>query len=142
MKAIIFSILAIIFVTVSCTTEEKSPIEGTWELVSASSFFPPDSVSHNILDKSIDLMIFGEKYYCMVWQEESTSESDTVEEGFIFGTYSFQNGVYMDSNIYSSDPSAVGWKTTAHVEFKGDTMLMSILDIPDVELRAVHVRYK
>jgi len=145
MKKIIYFILAIILITASCTTEEKSPIEGTWELVSASSFFPPDSVSHNILDESIDLMVVGEKYYCIFWQEESTSLSDTLEEGFLFGNYSFENGVYIDSCIYSSEPAAVGFTTKANVEFKGDTMLMNIIDIPDypdVKLRAVHVRYK
>ena len=134
MKKIFNFLLAITFVATSCTTEEKPTLEkptiqGTWELIAVTTI-KNDSVTLDYLDGRTDLMVASDKYICYIWQVDSISESDKYPEGFAFGTYSFADGIYKDSTMYSNITEAMGENTTATIEFNGDTMVMT-MDLPD-----------
>jgi hypothetical protein len=139
MKKITYFIMAFAMITVSCTQEEKSSIKGTWQTV-ASETIKPDTVILGSGD-GIEIAMYGEKYVCYFWQEEPKSESDKFFQGFSFGTYSFENGVYKDSIVYSSFSDNIGDKSSANVQFKEDTMVF-LWDFPDHPEIKVTVFYK
>ena len=141
MKKITYFIMAFTLIVVSCTQEEKSYIKGTWQTV-ASETIKPDTVIPGSGDGSgIEIVMYGEQYFCFLWQEEPKSESDKFFEGFVFGTYSFENGVYKDSATHASLPDNVGYKSSANVEFKEDTMIF-LWDYPDDPEITIKVSYK
>jgi hypothetical protein len=141
-------LIAIIFLASSCTIKEKPApakpvIQGTWELIAVTTI-KNDSVTLEYLDERTDLMMVGDKYICYIWQADSISESDIYPEGFAFGTYTFADGIYKDSTMFSTMTEAIGQISNATIEFIGDTivMTMDLPDYPEINYESWFVRYK
>jgi hypothetical protein len=143
MERIFGLFLALAMVVVSCTPREKSSIEGTWQLVYTEFIEPPDTTYDYLGEGEIDLLMIGEKYFSFFSQEVSDTDTNTLIEIYYFGTYVFKDGMYTETVEYSSIPDIVGCSSTGQIEFRGDTLVMTIGDIPDshgFEIKAVYRR--
>ena len=147
MKKIIYSIMATTLIILSCTQEEKSPVEGTWQYASSITIAPDtvvNSASEN--DSGIWLLMIGEKHFSTIWQEEPKDELDLYYEGFDFGTYTYIDGIYSESSMYSTVPGMNNGPNLEYItEFKGDTMFWTVIqDSPDDTIAGsvVWIRFK
>ncbi len=128
MKKIIFLSLIISLIIVSCIQQEvKSPIEGSWKLLSGNETTPDTAINYPISTNGKFMKIISKKYYSTVWQDTTINKFIWCYAGFNGGTYTFENGVYTETATYFSLLPNIGSKVAFKVEIKNDTLVMTYI---------------
>ena len=122
MKKVIFLSLAISLIIGSCAQEEKSPIEGAWQLVygnwgSMEDTYPGQITGSGIKMWTNDCFAFAGKF-----------QLDTViVNNFGWGKYKFIEGNKYEENImlHHTSPSLEGQTLRMLMEVRNDTLIQS-----------------
>jgi hypothetical protein len=128
MKKIIFLSLIFSLIIGSCTQEKKSPIEGSWKLVSANYTTPDTVINYPFSNNGNHMKIINKIYFSTIWQDTTINKSMWGYAGFNGGTYTFENGVYTETLMYFSIPANIGSEASFKAEIKNDTLVL--IDIP------------
>jgi hypothetical protein len=129
-------VTALLFV--SCDQEKKSPIAGAWQLISGSITTPDTVINFPFSANGNHMKIIGEKYFSTIWQDTTICKSDPWYSGFNGGTYTFENDVYTETELYFYPISGIGNTWSTKVEMKGDTMVLTyISEDPDSRLTQI-----
>ncbi|MBS3771529.1 MAG: hypothetical protein KGY69_14865 [Bacteroidales bacterium] len=110
-----FGILAVTFIT-ACIQRPANRIQGTWQLVEGKYNAPDTTLQYH---KNKHMKIIGKNHFSTVWQDTSTQGYS----GFNGGTYSFNNGLYIEHIDYSE--RGIGGRAIFKVNFKADTMIFT-----------------
>lgn len=131
MKKNLFIGMIILLIIINCTQEKKSPVEGSWKLLSGK-YATPDSVMNYPLSNNAHYMkIIGKKYFSTTWQDTTFNKSSFYYAGFNGGTYTFENGIYTETEMCFSSPSNIGIKVAFKAEINNDTLVLT--NIPEKE---------
>ena len=127
MKNNIFLCLLIALLFGSCNQEKKSPVTGAWQLISGNVVTPDTIINFPVSASGKHMKIIGEKYFSTIWQDTILSKSDIWYAGFNGGTYTFENEVYKETELYFYPISGIGNTWSAKAEFRGDTMVLTYI---------------
>ncbi|MGA1977987.1 MAG: hypothetical protein ABSG89_09055 [Bacteroidales bacterium] len=124
MRKVIFFSLTISMIIWSCihNQEKKSPIEGTWKLISNDSHQYSDT-SFQAMIKNGQIRTFSKGYFTYVGHFED--ELDTGIYGYAIcgaGTYTLQLDRYEETYIYHSIKPMIEHKYKGLVEVRNDTL--------------------
>ena len=124
MRTIIILSLFILVAFNSCNQQEKSPIEGTWEMVSGK-WTRPDSTIYeypgNIKDLS-QLYMFSKNYF--MWCGRFMTDTVTVNN-WGGGSYQFDENKFEQTILYHPNPDIIGIKLVFELVIKNDTMIIT-----------------
>ena len=118
MKKVIFLSLAISLIIGSCAQEEKSPTEGTWQMVyhsNGETTYPGQITGSGIKMWTKDCFAFVGKF-----------QIDTVMlDNFGWGKYKFIEGNKYEENIilHNTAPSSEGQTLKMLMEVRNDTLI-------------------
>ena len=119
--------MIILIIIGSCTQEKKSPIEGCWQLISGKAMTQDTVMNYPVSIHGYHMKIIGKKYFSTVWQDTTINKSDFCYAGFNGGTYTFENGVYTETEMYFNLPSNIGSKVAFKAEFENDTLVLTYI---------------
>jgi hypothetical protein len=123
MKAKVIFLLMILIIILSCTQQESSPIEGTWQLVfsqvvaedTISATFPGDYTGSQVKTWT--------KNYVM-WVGRFTQLTDTVTiDSYGGGTYKLEGDKFEEMLQYHTYKSNVGTTKRMLLEIRNDTLI-------------------
>ncbi len=122
MRTIIILSLFILVAFNSCNQQEKSPIEGTWEMVSGKWTRPDSTIFEypgNIKDLS-QLFMYSKNYfiYCGRFMSDTATR-----DNYGGGTYQFDENKYEETILYFSNPDNIGIKLAFELVIKNDTLI-------------------
>ncbi len=127
MKKVIFLSLVVALVIASCTQEKESPIEGTWQLISGKDVTPDTVYNYPVSINGKYMKIIDKRYFSTVWQDTTINKSDGSYAGFNGGTYTFENGIYTEEEMYFILPSNIGSNPAFKAEIKNDTLVLTYI---------------
>lgn len=127
MKKNIFLCLLIALLSGSCNQKEESPIIGSWQLISGNAVTQDTIINFPVSASGKHMKIIGEKYFSTIWQDTTISKSDAWYAGFNGGTYTFENEVYTETELYFFPTSGIGNTWSAKAEFRSDTMVLTYI---------------
>ena len=120
MKKIIFLSLIIPLIIGSCAKEEKSPIEGTWEIVYFSSPELPQTFPAQVQGSQIK--IFTKEHFVFAGQ----FNLDTVwQDNYGWGTYTLDGNKYSENVVLHASKPTMGQTVRILVEVRNDTLTQS-----------------
>jgi hypothetical protein len=122
MRTIIILSLIILVAINSCNQQEKSPIEGTWEMVSGMWTMPDSTIYEypgNIKDLS-QLYMFSKNYF--MWCGRFMSDTVT-RENYGGGTYQFDENKCEQTILYH--PNLIGITVVFELVIKNDTLIIT-----------------
>jgi len=123
MKTIFILSLFILVAFNSCNQQEKSPIEGTWEMVSGK-WTPLDSTvvyEYPGYFKDVSQLFMYSKNY-FIYCGRFMSDTDTTDN-YGGGTYQFDENKYEETILYNSNPDIIGTKLAFELVIKNDTLI-------------------
>jgi hypothetical protein len=125
MKNFIFLNLIISLIIGSCAQEKRSPIEGSWKLISGKLTTSRSVMIYPLSEHGNHLKMIGDGYFTTIWQDTYIDKSVWMSSGFNGGTYTFENGVYTETISHFADTTFIGYKTAYKAEIKNDTLTIS-----------------
>jgi hypothetical protein len=106
----------------SCCQQEKSPLEGTWEMVSGTWTLPDSTVFEypgNIKEGS-QLFMYSKDYYLF----SGRFKMDTIfHDNYGGGTYKYGENKYEETLLYFVDSSSIGQTLAFQIDIKNDTLI-------------------
>jgi len=120
MKKTYYFLLAILLLLLSCETEKKNPVEGTWELISANWIFA-DTTQFPNSEYDREVKIIGGKHFLFIRQD--TTKNDLFFSGG--GTYSFDENKYSETLEFTSWVGDIGSTVTYECQFEGDMWIVT-----------------
>ena len=133
MKKITFLSLIIALIIGSCTQGKRSPIEGAWQNVYGKVVSKDTIINYLSTLKDHYMKIIGKKYFTTIWQDTIINKTNWWYSGFNGGTYTFQNGIYTEQELYFSIPSNIGNKVAFKAEIKDDTLILTGIPLKGYE---------
>jgi hypothetical protein len=127
MKKVIFLGLVIALIIGSCAQENKSPIEGAWQMISGIYTTPDTVIKYPVNINAKHMKIISERYFSTVWQDTTIDKSDWWYAGFNGGTYTFADGIYTEEEMYFMSPPNIGSKPAFKAEIKNDTLVLTYI---------------
>ena len=122
MKTIILLSLIILVSFNSSCQQEKSPIEGTWEMVSGKWTLADSTIFEypgNIKDLG-QLFMYSKNYFIFCGR----FRPDTVTmDNYGGGTYQFDENKYEETILYFPNPDNIGIKLAFELVIKNDTLI-------------------
>jgi len=118
MKKIVFFILIIILIIVSCAQETKSPIEGAWKLVYGKWTSFEQSFPDQIKGSSIKF--WSKEHFAFDGQFKLDT---TILDNYGWGTYVLNGEKYEENIILHADKPSIGTKVRLLVEIRNDTLI-------------------
>ena len=88
------------------------------------------------------MKIIGKKYFSTVWQDTTINKSDFWCAGFNGGTYTFENGVYTETEMYFNLPSNIGSKVAFKAEFENDTLVLTYIPQGETDIYSNTEKWK
>lgn len=117
-KCILLIVLSVTL-TVSCTHDKKSPIEGSWRCISVGSIQFSDTSPH-LMARNGMIKSFSKKYFTFVGH----IANDTVSlDEYGAGTYTLEGNKYEEFVIYHDIKSLIGKSFKAIDEIRNDTLI-------------------
>jgi hypothetical protein len=117
----LFLVFVFLFGCKTTTVEEKNPIEGTWEMVSAKWSTPDTTYLFPVTDYDRQILMISRTHH--VWIRQDTSRE---------GVYAFGGGKYtLGGDNYTElleiffNPKCIGKSVTFTMKVKGDTLIQS-----------------
>jgi hypothetical protein len=123
MKASIFLFSLMLLFIISCTQPAKSPIEGSWQLVSGK-WMDGDSLLGEFPGKFTvsDIKMWSKGHFLFVGQFKSDT---TIMDNYGGGTYKIEGNQYEETLQFHVWKSAVGTTVKMLVEIKNDTLIQT-----------------
>jgi hypothetical protein len=115
----LFLVFVFLFGCTTTTVEEKNPIEGTWEMISAKWSTPDTTMLFPATDYDRHIMINSRTY--TLWISQDTSRQDTY--GFGGGKYTLEGDNYTQYSEIFVNQKAIGKSVTFTMKVKGDTLI-------------------
>ena len=132
MKRILVLCMIISSIILSCSQQEvKSPIEGTWQMISGTYITPDTVINYPESTNGKHIKMVGKTYFSTIWQDTTIDKSNMWYGGFNGGTYTFANGVYTETETHFSLLSNIGSKPSFNIEFNSDTAVFTAILTPD-----------
>lgn len=131
MKKTLYLILIVASIMGSCAKNNQSnrpAIEGTWKTIYGSIIDKDTSIIYPASIKDHYIKMIGEKYFTTIWQDTSLDKDNYWYTGFNGGTYTFENGVYTETELYFNDVTSIGQQVSFKTEFMGDTLILNYID--------------
>ena len=119
MKLKHYLLFLIFLLLISCELK-KIPVEGTWELISAS-WIVPDTIKFPNSDYDKEIKIIGEKHFLFIRQ-------DTTNDNLFFsggGTYSLKDNEFTETIEFTSMGNDIGHSIKYNCKFDGDIWIMT-----------------
>jgi len=113
-------LLAIFLLLLSCETEKKKPVEGTWELVSANWIFG-DTTEFPNSEYDREIKIIGGEHFIYIRQD--TTKKDLFFSGG--GTYTFKENKYTETHEFTSWGGDIGITYSYECLFEDDMWIMT-----------------
>lgn len=142
MKKIVFLSMIILLIIGSYAQERKSPIEGSWRLVSGKMVTQDTVYNYPVSVNGNHMKIIGEKYFSTIWQDTTINKSDLWYAGFNGGTYTFENGIYTETYMHFTFLSSIGNKFELKVEFKNDTLVLTNIPKGETDKNSMVEKWK
>ena len=114
-----FLFTAFLILAAGCTSNEKSPLEGTWRCVSSGSVQFSDTTFKAMAENGM-IKTFSKEYFTFVGH--ITNDTLTLDE-FGAGTYTLEGNKYEEFIIYHDIKSLIGKRFKAVDEIKNDTLI-------------------
>ena len=103
------------------TQEKKSPIEGTWELVSVKRMSGDTLVWEFPGDISgSDIVIISEHHFLSIGRFE---QDTTIYNNYVGASYTIEGNRYEETLLYYPNTDQVGTKVKALLEIQNDTLI-------------------
>lgn len=121
MKKIVFLGQIALIVISGCSLNQRSPLEGAWELVDLK-YVTKDSIlwlyPHDFTGS--DVAIFSKNHFLVVGRHKTDT---TYSDNYVGASY-YQKGNRMEETLlYFPNKEAVGQKVNSLIEFHGDTLI-------------------
>jgi hypothetical protein len=123
MKTGIFLITVMLFIMGGCTQQKKSPIEGSWQLVSGK-WMQGDSLLGEFPGKFVvsDIKMWSKGHFLFAGQFKSDT---TVMDSYGGGTYKLEGNQYEETLQFHVWKSAVGTTVKMLMEIRNDTLIQT-----------------
>ncbi len=120
MKKIICLSLVIILISISCTKEEQSPLEGAWRLVHEYQKSGDEILGEFPVDiTGSEIKIWSGNHFIFVGRFEQDS---VVSDTYGGGTFKLEDDNYEETIEFHSYPDFLGQTMKILLEIKGDTI--------------------
>lgn len=121
MKKLFFLSVVASLIIISCAKrqEVKSPLEGTWKMITGDSKIDTDT-SFNTMAKTSQIKMWSRNYWMFVGHYE---RNDTVlYKGYGGGTYQLDGDRYEEHIMYHNDSTSIGTKYRCLLTIRNDTL--------------------
>ncbi len=121
MKKTYYFLLAMLMISLSCKTENKNAVEGTWELVSAKYTSPDTTYLYPKSEFDHVIKIIGKTHFLFISQDTSRIES----YDFGGGTYTLEGDTYTENIVFFKYPGFIGQSISYNNQIEGDNWVMT-----------------
>jgi hypothetical protein len=123
MKSNIFFCLVIFLIITGCSSYKKSPMEGTWRVVSWERK-SGDSVLWNFPGKytGSEMKIWSDRHFSFTGRYKRDS---VYVDNFGAGTFTLIGKHYQEDNVYYHDTAGIGTTASLILEIRNDTVIQT-----------------
>jgi hypothetical protein len=118
-----FGIIALLFVFCACEKQSTSSLEGTWQLISATST-EKDSTFSTFNPKMKMIKIINDSHFAFL-SHDITGAKDSTRAAYTAGggTYTLKDSLYSENLEYFIDPQWENHKFEFVVKIQNDTLV-------------------
>jgi hypothetical protein len=118
-----FGIIALLFVFCACEKQSTSSLEGTWQLISATSI-EKDSTFSTFNPKVKMVKIINDSHFAFL-SHDITGAKDSTRAAYTAGggTYTLKDSLYSENLEYFIDPQWENHKFEFVVKIQNDTLV-------------------
>jgi hypothetical protein len=124
-RGLFLMVVVLLFVTSGCMQEEKSPIVGTWKLVSWEGTSNDGSGTHKYpgdIEMFDEIFIYSEGYFLFSGRYK-VAEDSVSHANYGGGSYTYDTDNYTETIMYFPSEDYIGRTLNYNIEINGDTLI-------------------